>query len=124
MIRITIIVFFRRESVELFRFFDGDDILVHGKQRNPPPVLLDQDFPAFQPVGFVLDGSGIDFEAVLRIIVDERPVFGGDHEPPIHFDHLGVGYAGANRVGDEITVQEEEDENTDDEENCFYSKSN
>jgi hypothetical protein len=37
-------------------------------------------FPSLQPDGFVLDISGVEFEAVLRVMVHERPGFGGDHE--------------------------------------------
>lgn len=121
MFRITII-FFRPEFVELFYCFDGDDILIPGKQGNPPSVLFDQDFLPFQADGVVLDCPGIDFETIFRIIVHEWPVFGGDHEPSIHLRHLGVGDSGSNRVGDEITVQEEDDENAEDEEDCFYFK--
>ena len=55
-------------------FLDGDDIFIHGKERDPPPVFPDPRVLPPQPDGFVLDRTRVEFEAALRVIVYERPV--------------------------------------------------
>jgi hypothetical protein len=89
----------------LLYFFDGNDIFIHGKERDPPPILPDLGFLPLQPDGFVLDRTRVKLETVLRVIVHKRPVFGCDHEPSVDLRHLGIGDPGSDRIGDKIAVE-------------------
>src|SRR5664280_982357 len=92
---------------------DSNYIFVHRKYRDSPSVFFDLHRLAPEFDGIVLDSAGIELEPVSGIVVHKRPVLRRDHELSIYFRHLRVGYLRHDRIGNEITIQHQEDTSND-----------